>query len=286
VDKFGIAVMCWKRPEILTQNLAALAINDLTGVDVHVWQEGLRAPSGEARTDPSEQQANLAVFQAAALPSKVFHQHEYSQGYAGQQYLVMPWMAEHYPIWVLMDSDVIWGRHAVAILRKLFEQYATDPRVGSINPGMRLRCPLDQLETNWDSVTLDAGLTRSLCTEGFWTPKWEKLWPWYEEYYRIAAPWPYHHIGEPAAREAVATWATRVGSRLTEPSSDTAIVRAIELSGMLRMCPVVNRAQNIGDYGFNCRPGVLESLGLAHQPIYESEGELGIQGFRIVEATV
>jgi len=114
------------------------------------------------------------------------------------------------------------------------------------------------------------------------TPQmWNKTLPNFQEYLNLVSDVSGFDVGNYEIRNRVTSWVMSQFSSMIEPSSDTAIIRSILLSGRKRMFLTVNRSTNIGDWGLNCNPEVLASLGDGHQPIYESEEELHIKEFRI-----
>jgi GT2 family glycosyltransferase len=279
--KWAISILAFNRPDILRKCLDSLASNDLTNVDVHLWLDG-GAGIINGQTVHSDL-ANLTVFEDADIGARYSHVSKVNVGYTGQYARIFPAMMADYERFVVLDDDVVWGSHTVAIMSKLFEQFKDDPRVGGVNPGMKLYCDPTEIGHSWDKVILDRGFTRSLCTEGYWSTKMMLAWKWYSEYLKVVEPWNYWDLALPDARAAVTKWAKSIGSDMLEVSPDSALVRAINQAGQLRMVTVVNRATNIGDYGVHCTPDLLKQLGIGHQPIPECEAGLAISKFRIVE---
>jgi len=272
VADFGIAVYSWRRPHYLRRCLAALAANDLTGVDVHVWQEGERCRvTGVLQTEPATIAANLRVIEET-LPAATIHVHEQHIGLAEQRRHVMPWMAERYPMFATLDSDVIVSQNYTAVMPSALG--ALDVRLASVTAGLRLRGEPDE----WD-VMIAGGRGWSLSAEG-WRSDRMDWWPTYEDYCRVIARWPYGNLNP--AKPVVADWARSIGSAIVEPSSDTALIRAEQMAGYERACLAVNRASNIGVDGLNARsddPNMPWHI--INQPIHECEWERNITDWRI-----
>jgi len=284
MPSFGIGITTWRAPAYFQQCLDTLAHNDLTDVDVHVFQEGETCHmTGSQRTRPKEIAGNRAVFDKAVIPHKFWHQHEHNIGYYNNRFGMLDLLGGEYDGFLGIEDDVIMSAHCVAIVRRLVDQFRDNPRVGLISPGMRLRCKTENADNYWDAVLLNDGRTSRLCVTAMSAETWEAIKPNYQDYGTIIASVPYHQIGKQHIREAVHLWAVSKGSDITEVSGDTALLRATLLAGRQRMFCVLNRATNIGDNGLNCTPEVLAQLGDGHQPIYESDDELNITKFRIVD---
>jgi len=278
-ERLGISVMAWNRPYYLKQCLDSLAANDLTDCDVHLWQDGAVCHiTGKRLTCDGLIDESEAVFAAASLPRKQAHRQQRNIGVAAQRATLMPWMAEHYEQFFCLDDDVILGPHCVAMIRKALAQFADDPRVVSISPGMRLKCPPGQWRQHLDAVTFPM---YHAWADAYWRDKWALMWPGYMAYYDIIKSYPYRQFSEYA--DKVAAWAQPLGMSASV-SSDESIARAAKMAGMKRWCFVVNRATGIGDYGINCRPDLVDLVGHSmHQPIYAPDEELEIERFRVVE---
>jgi len=283
MDKLAISILAFIRPTILKQCLDSLAANnDLKDVDIHLWLDGGKGVI--KGLEASADMGNLDVFNDSKFAVKYAHTSPVNLGYSGQYARIFPTMMADYKQFVVLDDDVIWGSHTVAIMRKLLDQFRDDARVGGINPGMKRYCAENMIEQNWDTVILSRGNTRSLCTECYWSDKMVPVWRWYSQYMEVIKPWSYWQLPHADARAAVREWAESIGSDMTEVSPDTAMVRSINMAGMQRMVTVLNRATNIGDLGgVHCTPEALRQLGIGHQPILESEAELAIEKFRVIE---
>ena len=289
--KLGIAMQSWHRPDYLRQCLESLAANDLRDVDVHLWQEGQYCRvTGQQRTSTEEIAGCVTAFERAAMPHKFTHVHEQHVGCAVQQLILMPYMAERYEQFIVLTDDVVVSRYCVPVMRRIMEQYAGDPKIGSISPSFRLHCPEGEIKEKRNKLMRcgwgdgggigpgpDAGNWNSYWAEGWWSDKWNMIWPNYEEYCQVIEDVPFQIVGSKAG--AVAEWARREGSGISEPSSDTALLRATELVGQERLRLVVNRATGIGDYGLNCTPEILARLGDGHQLIYEWVDEPVVEMF-------
>ncbi len=282
--EFGIGITTCGRPSTFFQCLATLAANDLSDVDVHVYQDGtICHMTGEARADLRKNEESHAIFLASAMPHKYWYQHELNIGYYLNRFGMLDFLAENYDAFLAIEDDVIVSTHMVTVIRQLVKQFGNDPRVGLISPSQRMLCRPEEREDNWDAVVLNEGATTRLCVEAMMAETWRAIKPNYAAYGKIIGGVPYHDVGISKNRGAVAAWARGLGSDVIEVSGDSGLYRAIRLLGKLRMFLVVNRATNIGDYGINCTPDILRKLGDGHQPIYESEQELNIGQFRIVD---
>jgi hypothetical protein len=280
--KIGIGIPCWNRPEMLKQSLTSLSKNNLENVDVHVFQEGeLCHIHGDKRTDLGSIGANKAIFDSIELPHKEWHQHEKHIGCGLQLLEINNFLSEWYDGFVFMEDDVTVSEHALVIIDKLLEQFGNDETIGMINPGMMLRCKPEEVHNNFDTVIIDEGRTSRICIEAMTPQMWNKTLPNFQEYLNLVSDVSGFDVGNYEIRNRVTSWVMSQFSSMIEPSSDTAIIRSILLSGRKRMFLTVNRSTNIGDWGLNCNPEVLASLGDGHQPIYESEEELHIKEFRI-----
>jgi len=284
VGSFAIGVMTWDRPSTFSKCLATIAANDLTDVDVHVWQEGINCRvTGEPRTDQCTIDDNRTIFEREQMPHKEWHVQPQHMGCAMQRLTMSDYLSDHYDSFLITEDDVVVSSHLVPVVKNILAQFGNDPRVGTINPGQKLLCGTVEVSSNWDAVTLNDGRTTRMCIDAMTSAIWNQLSPNYTEYTRIISGVPYHHIGDGNVRRAVANWAASLGSDILEVSCDTALLRAVLLAGKQRMFAVVNRATNIGDWGLNCTPSVLAQLGDGHQPIYECDEEINITSFRIVE---
>jgi len=193
MSDLGVSVRAWNRPHYLKQTLASLAANDLTGVDIHLWQDGAICHiTGKVLTSDERITASVAAFEESPLPRKTVHRQEANMGCGAMKAILMPWMAEHYERFICLQDDVIFSPHYIVLMRRLLDQFADDARVASISPGFRLLCPLEQWEEHLDALRFaDA----HIWAEAYWRAKWVKLWPWYMSYYRIIAPYPYRQFG-------------------------------------------------------------------------------------------
>jgi len=277
MSDLGISIMAWNRPDYLRQCLESLAANDLTDVDVHLWQDGAKCHiTGKRLTSPKLIEASVATFMAAPLLSKTVHRQGQNMGCAAMRAIRMPWMAEHYERFICLDDDVIFSPHYVVLTRRLLDQFEHDSRVASISPGFHLLCQLEQWGEYLDAVRF---VECHVWAEAYWREKWARIEPWYMTYYDIIASFPYHR--HQAYKRQVVEWARGLGAREQE-SSDTALIRGGELAGMQRLRLIVNRATGIGDVGLHCTAALMAQMGVGHQPIYASPKELDIQRFRVV----
>lgn len=266
----GIAITAYNHPHYLREMLRTLAANDLSGCDVHLWQDGPHTPDMAQAVEQS-----VAAFESAALPGAVVHRNEHNLCCAGQRYQIMPWMAARYPWFICADNDIALGRWAIRHMRTLFGQFEADATVGSISPGCKLlREPPERYKA---SVMVSGG---HFWCEGWWSEKWERLWPWYEQYYAIMGRRDYRRL-IPQDPE-INAWAAGIGSRYRGPSSDEALARMLEMGGMSRLRMVVNRATGTGDHGLHMTPALMAELGAGHQPIYEWDDEEGIDRFEVI----
>ena len=292
--RLGIAVQSWNRVEYLGPCLESLAANNLAEVDVHLWQEGqFCRVTGEERTKPEQIEQNVAVFENTPMPNKFLHIHYKHVGCAVQQLILMPFMAGHYKWFITFTDDVIISRHCIEVMRRVLGQFEDDEKIGSISPSFRLHCQPDEIEAKRNKLTRcgwgdgggigpgpDAGNWNSYWVEGWWTNKLSKMWRNYEEYCKLIDDIPFQMLIY--KRGVVAEWAGRIGSQITEVSSDTALLRATELAGQERLRLVVNRATGIGDHGLNCTPEIMARLGDGHQPICEWVDETPVERFEVI----
>ena len=285
--EFGIGITSWNEPGYLAKCLETLAANDLRGADVHVFQDGnICHLAGEQRGNPSLVADSHKVFDNCAIERRHWHEQSRNVGYYNNRLAMLQTLADCYDAFLVLESDVIVGRNCVRVIRNLIKQFGGNERVGTISPSMKLWCRPEQVNDNWDAVLLNDGRTSRLCIEAMTAATWRAIEPNYLEYGNIIGSVPYYQIGQSEIREAVRRWAISKGSDITEVSGDTAILRAIILAGKQRMFCVVNRSTNIGDHGMNCTPEILMALGDGHQTIYESEREVNVTTYRIVEGQI
>lgn len=272
MTQLGIAIMSYNRPDYLREMLATLADNDLTGCDVHLWQDGPLPDN-----DPEAINTSMAAFEQTDLPNKVIHESAVNLCCAKHRAQVMPYMAGQYERFICMDNDIILSPYAMTHLRTLLDQYDDDEQIAGVSPGLRLLCAPEEAMRYRDAVT-DL-LTGHLWCEGYWAHKWARLWPWYEQYLSVLGEQDYRTIVP--EQENIKAWNRSISGdeRFDGPSSDTALIRAIHLSGMTRLRLVVNRATGIGDWGLHCRPDILAELGVGHQPIPTWDDEPTIGAF-------
>lgn len=145
--------------------------------------------------------------------------------------------------------------------------------MGTISPAFRYCGPPGEERAHRDVVRFLCG---HFWCEGWWARKWEQIWPWYEHYYGLVKDTPYRELAK--CTERVADWNRQVGGTESTagPSSDTALQRAIDLSGYRRLRLVVNRATGIGEIGLHCTPEAAKELGEFFQPVpcWDDEDEI------------
>jgi len=262
--------MSYNRPHYLQRELETLGENDLTDTDIHLWQDGALDEDAESAVEKSVQ-----VFEGADLPRKTVHRNESNMCCAAMRLQVMPWMANHYEQFICMDNDILLSPFALHHMRTLFEQYRDDERIGSISLGFRtITLPTHEYR---DKVCSAAG---HFWCEGWWTDKWRTLWCWYRKYYECISDVPYRNLEQRSAE--VANWAQSIGSSILEPSSDTALLRCIEMENFIRIRFVVNRARGIGEHGLHSNNVVWASLDLGNQPLHTWPDEVDITQFELV----
>lgn len=271
-ERIGLAIMAYNRPHYLKRTLGSLASNDLDGVDVHLWQDGPHHPDMAPVVAES-----LALCESFDLPSKEVHVNRANLCCAGQRYQIMPYMAKRYNWFICADGDVVFGRWAMTHMRTLFAQFEDDDRIGTISPGFRLLCDASDVEANRGKVRK---AQEHFWAEGWWAEKWATVWPWYEQYFMIVSDVPYRELGLKA--DEVKAWAQHIGSDILEPSSDTALLRALTMAGQARLRPVVNRATGIGENGLHSYPKIFAALDEGNQPVHEWPDEGTITQFEEV----
>jgi hypothetical protein len=273
--------MSYARPHYLRDCLKTLAANDLSDCKVHLWQDGTRGAVPYVDDDQPGIAGSIKVFEDAPIADKELHAADHNLCCAGQRYRIMPYMAAHYERFICMDGDIILSPWCITHIKTLLEQYKDDTRWCSVMPSYRAHYPAGQEYAYRDKV-MPANNAHLWC-EGYWTDRWARMWPWYEQYYGRVRYHDYRAIND--LRDEIRQWSIEVGctDETLGPSSDEALHRARQLEGYQRLKLCVNRATGIGENGLHCYPDLIRALGVYMQPIHQWDDEDSIKRFELVE---
>lgn len=277
----AVGIFAWQRPEYLTRCLDSLAANDLTGVDVHLFQDGaVCAYTDIQRGDPGNVKESLRLFEKAEFPRKELHLQSKNVGLAAQRLFMMPYLARRYRWFMSMDDDAVLSPHAIHLLKVLLLQFEEDDSIGCVFPGFRPLCIPERAHEHESSVYVADNVGHWWAT-AYWGRKWVKYQEaTYLRYCDFVLPYPY--IEHYHYKAEVMAWAEALGTKV-EASSDTALLRTMQVNKQLQAQPVLNRATGIGERGIHSTPELFAKIMDANRPYHVSDSELGIKIFQCVD---
>ena len=276
MNKLGVGIISWNRPQYFKQLIKTLEVNDCSEVDFHLFQDGAVCKFTDKKlAETSKITESIRVFNDSKLPNKHYHIRDKNVANAIIQFEAMRTLYKHYPQFIFLENDVIVSPNFIVIMRKLLKQFEHDKRVACISPGLRLLCKEDKVKENLDKLIFTRG---HFWTEGCWAEKWKIIEKEYMAYYNIVKDKPYRKRDE----EAIKNLFGNSGIKMITTSQDNGKDWAIIKTGMKRARLVVNRVTGIGDWGIHSNPKKLKVSKDGHNKIYAFEEELKIKEFKLL----
>jgi len=275
MNKIGVGIISWNRPQYLKELLKSLEANALDDLEFHLFQDGnICKFTGTERTKESLIMESVKLFEESKLPEKKLHKQEKNVSVAINQFEAMRFLMKNYEQFIFLENDIVVSKNFIGLMKRVLMQYEDDGQIACISPGFRRKCYKDDVDYFANKLMLADG---HFWAEACWSKKWKMVEDEFMAYYNIVQHRPYNQRDDAQIKALYA----RSGIMKSATSQDNGKDWAILKAGMRRARFIVNRATGIGDYGVHSTPAKMKKMGDGHNSIYKFEGELKLPSFEI-----
>jgi len=275
MNKIGVGIISWNRPQYLKELLKSLEANALDDLEFHLFQDGnICKFTGTERTKESLIMESVKLFEESKLPEKKLHKQEKNVSVAINQFEAMRFLMKNYEQFIFLENDIVVSKNFIGLMKRVLTQYEDDGQIACISPGFRRKCYEDDIDYFANKLMLADG---HFWAEACWSKKWKMVEDEFMAYYNIVQHRPYNQRDDAQIKALYA----RSGIMKSATSQDNGKDWAILKAGMRRARFIVNRATGIGDYGVHSTPAKMKKMGDGHNSIYKFEGELKLPSFEI-----
>lgn len=268
-----IAIIGFNRPQYFREVLASLVAQQSARLDereiVLFHDNALNPHSGQLRAEPADIEASMAVFREF-LPGRKIMLAEGNVGVALNFDRAERWAFEELQAeaCIFLEDDMVLSPHYIAVLDRMLDMAAADPRIGYVGAFGDWGRPLAQqqeapgrlivLRQNWAF-----GLTRA---------QWLKNRPFVEQYLSLVRDIDYR---QRPTRDILDLYSA-YGMQRAESSQDRAKFIACVLTGGLRVNTTACLARYIGRVGLHATEAMFVRSGFDQTELFPT-GDFAIE---------
>lgn len=274
----GVAIFSFDRPDYFSQMMNSLEVQtDLEDIVFYLFQDGaINKFSGILRGDPDRINQCLERFNDSSLSNREVIYHKDNVGIAINRFTAWNHVFERHKYLVTIEDDCILSPHYMRLMKLLLRQFEYEPEIGIVGSGDMSLCLFEDNEKYLDAVCEPKA---TLWRFGTWRERWEKIKPFYMEYYDLVRDCDYRLRPHEKILQfyRLHEW----NSAIT--SSDGGRWMAIRRAGYKDLTMVVNRSRNIGERGVHQTPDLFKSLRLDKVKLIDYPQDEEIERWRVVD---
>lgn len=273
--KWGVGIISFDRPIYLNKLLKSMALNDLEGWDVHLFQDGeVNKFSGRQTTVKGMTEKCIKIYQKSGLGT--VHRRGVNVGNAINQFEAIEFMADNYDKFLIIEDDVIISKYYFKLL-KLLDKYIED-NVFSGNLGFKRLCDRSNIIYNLNRLVKSndkVGSSVHWWAELYTSKNWHKVRKDFLTYYEFVKNVDY----KLRPSKEITEFFHSQGFTISQTSQDAGRDFALYKNNMIRLTTVVNRGIYIGEYGMHFRPLLYARGGWDKQYPYIHPTDRGLKRF-------
>lgn len=276
--QISVGIISFNRPDYLKRLVDSLKENDLTNTVFYLFQDGaVNKFNRERYAEDKDIERAMEVFDNAKLPgpSRAVFKQKDNVGIAINQFGAVEYLTNKTDYCIILECDQVVSPYYLRVMRVLAEQFLNNDFIFSVSSGHRKLCKEQDIEKNIDVVKLTRG---HWWGELFRAKGWRKIRPYFMKYYNLIKHTAY--LDRPR-EDILDLWEELGAGEFKTTGQDAAKGVACHAAGMGRIRPMVNRAINIGEHGWNFTPGNDKTPEYLNQAPYIFKEDKKITEFKL-----